>query len=537
MRRGLDVLELDEDADERAIKRAYARLLRVTRPDDDPVAFQHLHEAYQSALSWVKQRAQPLDIDQDKHALPPMQDPSLEPASRAHIDAIHAAIALDRQLEQEHGPYGHDPVRIVQTTPMPPADTGLDKVVEPSQSDPHGPDALPTAHALAPQPTLAPAGDGERSPLRSVDQMVAAILIRLAAAARGSDDDTTVPALETWLQAQPELWSLHDKPLIAASLLEQLREASPPLPREVVEHVASSFGWDDIGNGLDAEDLQRIVRRCDQAWMLTDAGRQRLAWHVSRLDTSIVRPDMRPVLDRLRRPRSRWRNLLESLPWSRPDITVLTLAALRYWPDRELPPGLSATQVAFWSRFGSRQDPLRSQVAALRAWLAGLLCGTICLVGVINSWPLASTEGGMTGGAKAALSLAIGTLLIPFGWYLICGLQMLISWQVNPVAAGSWRQVASLPVTVVVGAGLLLLFQHESFPDMSGILLARGLVFALWLVAFIGTTTQRQRLGMADHGALDRVSMIPGLIFPWLGLVIVLGYWARTQVLRRRSPQ
>jgi hypothetical protein len=45
-----------------------------------------------------------LDIDQDKHALPPMQDPSLEPASRAHIDAIHAAIALDRQLEQEHGP-------------------------------------------------------------------------------------------------------------------------------------------------------------------------------------------------------------------------------------------------------------------------------------------------------------------------------------------------------------------------------------------------------------------------------------------------
>ena len=80
MRRGLDVLELDEDADERAIKRAYARLLRVTRPDDDPVAFQHLHEAYQSALSWVKQRDQPLDIDQDKHALPTMQDPSLEPA-------------------------------------------------------------------------------------------------------------------------------------------------------------------------------------------------------------------------------------------------------------------------------------------------------------------------------------------------------------------------------------------------------------------------------------------------------------------------
>jgi hypothetical protein len=197
-------------------------------------------------------------------------------------------------------------------------------------------------------------------------------------------------------------------------------------------------------------------------------GRQRLAWHVSRLDTSIVRPDMRPVLDRLRRPRSRWRNLLESLPWSRPDITVLTLAALRYWPDRELPPGLSATQVAFWSRFGSRQDPCVRRWPPF-AWLAGLLCGTICLVGVINSWPLASTEGGMTGGAKAALSLAIGTLLIPFGWYLICGLRMLISRQVNRLrleAGGRSPRFQLLSLSVPAFCA----FQHESFPDMSGIL-------------------------------------------------------------------
>ncbi|WP_286070398.1 hypothetical protein [Stenotrophomonas sp. 57] len=53
---GLDVLELDEDADERAIKRAYAQRLRLTRPEDDPVAFQQLHEAYQAALAWAKDR-------------------------------------------------------------------------------------------------------------------------------------------------------------------------------------------------------------------------------------------------------------------------------------------------------------------------------------------------------------------------------------------------------------------------------------------------------------------------------------------------
>ena len=53
---GLELLELDADADERAIKRAYAQRLRVTRPEDDPVAFQQLHEAYQAALAWAKDR-------------------------------------------------------------------------------------------------------------------------------------------------------------------------------------------------------------------------------------------------------------------------------------------------------------------------------------------------------------------------------------------------------------------------------------------------------------------------------------------------
>lgn len=44
------VLGLDRDADERAIKRAYAQRLRATRPDDDPDAFQALNEAYQRCL-------------------------------------------------------------------------------------------------------------------------------------------------------------------------------------------------------------------------------------------------------------------------------------------------------------------------------------------------------------------------------------------------------------------------------------------------------------------------------------------------------
>lgn len=49
-----DLLEIDDDADERTIKRAYARLLKLTRPDEDPAGFQRLNEAYQAALSYQR---------------------------------------------------------------------------------------------------------------------------------------------------------------------------------------------------------------------------------------------------------------------------------------------------------------------------------------------------------------------------------------------------------------------------------------------------------------------------------------------------
>jgi hypothetical protein len=48
-----DLLEIGEDADERTIKRAYARLLKLHRPEDDPAGFQRVNNAYQFCLSRV----------------------------------------------------------------------------------------------------------------------------------------------------------------------------------------------------------------------------------------------------------------------------------------------------------------------------------------------------------------------------------------------------------------------------------------------------------------------------------------------------
>ncbi|MBA7846736.1 J domain-containing protein [Klebsiella sp. RHBSTW-00484] len=49
-----EILGLTPGAEPREIKRRFAQLVKVTRPEDDPQAYQRLRNAYESALSWEK---------------------------------------------------------------------------------------------------------------------------------------------------------------------------------------------------------------------------------------------------------------------------------------------------------------------------------------------------------------------------------------------------------------------------------------------------------------------------------------------------
>ncbi|MEB8678057.1 DnaJ domain-containing protein, partial [Cronobacter malonaticus] len=63
--RALEILGLEPGADERAIKRAYARLLKGCRPDDDPQGFQELRDAYEAALERARRGVADGEDDED----------------------------------------------------------------------------------------------------------------------------------------------------------------------------------------------------------------------------------------------------------------------------------------------------------------------------------------------------------------------------------------------------------------------------------------------------------------------------------------
>jgi hypothetical protein len=258
-----NILDLPFDADERTLKRRYAQLLKIHRPDEDLEAFQRLREAYEVALAFVRSRleeeevvempastAVPADTAQTsvspqqgaqqeiqeslRNPTPEQLDASLAAAQARGLQTIFERCLLERCLwndEQGHVAAGWAMGRLAWLTPW--------------------------------QSAELPSGQMERLFGQRLDVELKALYALLQAA---QEDEfirrVNTLAKEDWLQPfeRREQFDLR--------LVEVLLHA-PQWSSKLFDRLCSAFGWSRDHGKLpcDVECWGRLMHRSEEMWL------------------------------------------------------------------------------------------------------------------------------------------------------------------------------------------------------------------------------------------------------------------------------
>ena len=510
----LRLLGLGPDADERAIKRAYAARLKTTRPDEDPEGFQRLNEAYQAALQGAKQQparpARPPVADRvedttrapatetpETHSeatpavfeggttfrfeAPPLQPslPPLPPASRLHVRPAEGS--EDDEDESESPPPAPSRLRIREAPPEAERPDALPPVAPPPASrlriteapplPPPAEDAPPwrrlrvsSGRVEAPPDTHAPIPHEEDIPL-DPRRFHHDCLTLAANASRAT--------FEGWLSAQPALWSIVRKAALGRGLFDLLRKQLPPVPEVQFDVIVAFFAIDDVHSGYDPLVVQQLRTTLHAAWVaareLAGDGEIEIpikrGWPVygaARTEAALARIDQRrreAVVARLAaayhpellRRWSWWRLFRNLLSRQRVAEVAEAVEQLGDVPGDRFDP----RALRFWRQ--AADDTHWSWPHTLLAFsrcLAAALGVIVVLLAI--SLPIVIDEGGW----GLYFGIGGGVLGATFGgWLVYATIRHFVRWQTEddpPAGALRWLHRAAVPLLALLGVGISL---------------------------------------------------------------------------------
>lgn len=357
------VLGIGDDADERAIKVAYAKLLRQTRPDEDPAGFQRLNQAYQHALKIAQARQ------------------ARQLASRG----LASSAPMAATLNIAPGKSPEVTLRAAHTAqpPISPS-VAIRAVPQPSAPLPQQPTFAPQAF-IAEYRTMAAAGDAK--------------------------------ALSRWLTDYPAFWHLPTKHGAGQWLLRTLFDMPEAMPEACFRATSEFFHFNDALSGIDPMALRRVAARIDAAWLAKPENQRVLEFRA--FGNTLVRSRRITIaaVKRLSRPFRWWRDLPRALrPPDARNIARVATVLCDGNPD-DLPPPFDREHARFWmeacnpakARIRTLLALFRCAVALVMVPLAfGILVGTVQRLSQAPDWVDAAFE------AWKIVALAVGFMVVLF---------------------------------------------------------------------------------------------------------------------------
>ena len=471
MRQEFALLGLAPGASVVEVKRAYAKRLKVTRPDEDAVAFQHLQHAYEVCLAYAKHHAA-----EGAPAVP------FHPLA----DALDAAPAIEREVEEE------EPA-LADGEPEPARRSRIARMGEP---------------AAPPPPRVPPPPSRRRSPMPSraaklrpeAAGLDAAQLQALLAEIVAQGETLSTDRLAAWLAQHESLMSLDVQRLVASHLPAYLVANPPRFDSNALRVIYHFFlGAEYTPAVLADAELQRAweMVRGEEEW-------RRAVSQLRRRETGTLD---RLALQELLKPPVGWRRVfLQAMPGSSGKVTGL-LRELMAFDEMRARRDIDPATLEFWL---ARMDRL--------SWasMAGLLAAFATMVGAIVGFICWSTDLGVAAwlGITATMT-ALGAAAYGFS-LLVAWLRRLREERVaRLLAAGRkpWDMLLSTVGSLGVLAFLMALSHAKFDTGLAGFAIPLAAVAGVPLV-FAGGRRRIEAVFCFGAGAFfgfDVVASTPSL--------------------------